>query len=296
MTADETNNAIIVLGTPRDYATIEDALRKLDIPPLQVLIEAAITEVSLTDELRYGVQWNYLNGSSQVGYSEGGTPQPTQVYPGFSFFYGGSSINATLNALQQRTNIKVVSAPKLLVLNNQSAALQVGDQVPISTGSATNLVGNTNAVVNSIEYKDTGVILKITPRVNASGVVQLDVSQEVSQVNTTAASSSTQRQSPTISTRRIATTVAVRDGEVIALGGLFSSTKNFGKNGIPFLSQIPVIGGLFGTQQNTERRTELIVLLKPHVIETTDDARAATEELRSKIRTLEPFKSSGKIP
>jgi general secretion pathway protein D len=242
------------------------------------------------------VQWNYLNGSSQVGYSEGGTPAPTQSYPGFSFFYGGSSINATLNALQERTNVKVVSAPKLLVLNNQSAALQVGDQVPISTGSATNLVGNTNAVINTIEYKDTGVILKITPRVNASGMVQLDVSQEVSQISTSAAGSATQRQSPTISTRRIATTVSVRDGEVIALGGLFSDTKNFGKNGIPFLSQIPVVGGLFGTHRNTDRRTELIVLLKPHVIANIDDARAVTDELRSKIRTLEPFKSTGKIP
>ena len=296
LTADETNNAIIVLGTPREYATIEDALRKLDIVPQQVLIEAAITEVSLTNELRYGVQWNYLNGSSNVGYSEGGTPAPTQIFPGFSYFYGGNSIAATLNALQQRTNIKIVSAPKLLVLNNQSAALQVGDQVPISTGSATNLVGNTNAVINTIEYKDTGVILKITPRVNASGMVQLDVSQEVSQVNDSAASSSTQRQSPTISTRRIATTVSVRDGEVIALGGLFSDSKTFGRNGIPFLSQIPVLGGLFGTQQNTGRRTELIVLLKPHVIASVDDARGVTEELRSKMRSLEPFRGLGSIP
>ncbi len=296
VTADETNNAIIVLGTPREYATIEDALRKLDIAPQQVLIEAAITEVSLNDDLRYGVQWNYLSGSSQVGYSEGTTPSPVQSYPGFSFFYGGNSINATLNALQERTNVKVVSAPKLLVLNNQSAALQVGDQVPISTGSATNLVGNTNAVINTIEYKDTGVILKITPRVNASGMVQLDVAQEVSQISTSAAGSATQRQSPTISTRRIATTVSVRDGEVIALGGLFSDTRSFGKNGIPFLSQIPVIGGLFGTHRNTDRRTELIVLLKPHVIANPDDARAATDELRSKIRTLEPFKSTGRIP
>ncbi|WP_295529658.1 type II secretion system secretin GspD [Novosphingobium sp. Chol11] len=296
VTADETNNAIIVLGTPREYATIEDALRKLDLAPQQVLIEAAITEVSLTDDLRYGVQWNYLSGSSQVGYSEGSTPVPVQTYPGFSFFYGGSSITATLNALQERTNVKVVSAPKLLVLNNQSAALQVGDQVPISTGSATNLVGNTNAVINTIEYKDTGVILKITPRVNASGMVQLDVSQEVSQISSSAAGSATQRQSPTISTRRIATTVSVRDGEVIALGGLFSDTRTFGKNGIPFLSQIPVLGGLFGTHRNTDRRTELIVLLKPHVIANPDDARAATDELRSKIRTLEPFKSTGKIP
>jgi general secretion pathway protein D len=192
--------------------------------------------------------------------------------------------------------VKVVSAPKLLVLNNQSAALQVGDQVPISTGSATNLVGNTNAVINTIEYKDTGVILKITPRINASGTVQLDVSQEVSQISTSAGGSATQQQSPTISTRRIASTVSVRDGEVIALGGLFSDTRSFGKNGIPLLSQIPVIGGLFGTQRNTDRRTELIVLLKLKVIANVDDARAATDSLRQKIRTLEPFKTSGTMP
>lgn len=296
VTADENNNAIIVLGTGREYAIIEEALRKLDIPPQQVLIEAAITEVALTDDLRYGVQWNFQSGNSNVGYSEGSTSTVASKFPGFSYFYGGSSISATLNALEQRTNVKVVSAPKLMVLNNQTAALQVGDQVPISTGSATNLVGSTNSVVSTIEYKDTGVILKITPRVNASGVVQLDVSQEVSQVSTASASAATQQQSPTISTRRISTTVAVRDGEVIALGGLFSNTKTFTKNGIPILSRIPVIGGLFGTHENVERRTELIVLLKPHVIANSDDARAATDELRNKLRTLEPFKSQGRIP
>ncbi|MCH7727887.1 MAG: hypothetical protein IH991_15630 [Planctomycetes bacterium] len=281
----------------KEPVTLEAALRKIDVAPRQVLIEAAITEVSLNDDLRYGVQWNYLSGSNQVGYSEGTTSTPTQIYPGFSYFYGGNSITATLNALQERTNVKVVSAPKLLVLNNQSAALQVGDQVPISTGSATNLVGNTNAVINTIEYKDTGVILKITPRINASGLVQLDVSQEVSQISTSASgTSATQRQSPTISTRRIASTVSVRDGEVIALGGLFSDTRSFGKNGIPLVSQIPIVGGLFGTQRNTERRTELIVLLKLKIIANADDARAATESLKQKIRQLEPFQGSAKQP
>lgn len=297
ITSDEANSAIIVFGNQREYATIEAALRKLDVAPRQVLIEAAITEVSLNDDLRYGVQWNYLSGSNEVGYSEGTTSTPVQTFPGFSYFYGGNSITATLNALQERTNVRVVSAPKLLVLNNQSAALQVGDQVPISTGSATNLVGNTNAVINTIEYKDTGVILKITPRINASGLVQLDVSQEVSQISTSAAgTSATQRQSPTISTRRIASTVSVRDGEVIALGGLFSTTKSFGKNGIPLFSQIPVVGGLFGTHRNTERRTELIVLLKLRVLANADDARAATNSLRQKIRMLEPFKGAGTLP
>ncbi len=302
VTADEGNNAVIVFGTPRAYAVVEDALRKLDVPPQQILIEAAITEVGLTDTTAYGVQWNYTNGATSAGYSTTGTangsagiPGPTASLPGFSYFYSGSSISATLNALQQHTNIKVVSAPKLLVLNNQTAALQVGDEVPISSGTTTNLA-NTNSVTSTIEYKDTGVILKITPRVNASGLVQLDVSQEVSQVATVASPTATEQQSPTISTRRIATTVSVRDGQVIALGGLFLTNKNIARNGIPILSQIPVIGALFGTHTATESRTELIVLLKPHVLSTDDDARAVTNELRAKLRTLEPFKSSGAIP
>jgi len=295
VTADEGNNAVIVFGTPREYAVVEDALRKLDVPPQQILIEAAITEVGLTNGLSYGVQWNYSSGNTSVGYSGGATSTPTQTFPGFSYFYSGNSISATLNALQQHTNVKVVSAPKLLVLNNQTAALQVGDEVPISTGTTTNL-SNTNAVTSTIEYKDTGVILKITPRVNASGLVQLDVSQEVSQVSTAAATTSTQEQSPTISTRRIATTVAVRDGQVIALGGLFLNNKSTTRNGIPILSQIPIIGAAFGTHSTTESRTELIVLLKPHVLSTDEDARAVTNELREKLRTLEPFRSHGTIP
>ncbi len=252
--------------------------------------------MTLTNNTSFGVQWNYAKGNTSVGYSEGATAAPTQIFPGFSYFYSGNSIAATLNALQQHTQIKVVSAPKLLVLNNQTAALQVGDEVPISTGTATGLSSSTAAIVSTIEYKDTGVILKITPRVNASGVVQLDVSQEVSQVSTPTTTSSAQQQSPTISTRRIATTVAVRDGEVIALGGLFSDQKTVDRNGIPILSQIPVVGALFGTHTINHQRTELIVLLKPHVLSSDDDARAITDELRQKLKTLEPFHTTGRIP
>ena len=296
ITADEGNNAVIVFGTAREFAVVEDAMRKLDIAPQQVLIEAAITEVALTDDTSFGIQWNYSNNGSTLGFSQGTTATPTQVFPGFSYAYTGPSITATLNALQQHSKLKVVSAPKLLVLNNQTAALQVGDEVPISTGTATGLQSSTSAIVSTIEYKDTGVILKITPRVNASGMVQLDVSQEVSEISTANASAATQSQSPTISTRRIATTVSVRDGEVIALGGLFRDSRTVTRNGIPILSQIPVLGAAFGNHGYNDQRTELIVILKPHVISTPDDARAATDELRAKIRTLEPFRSTGQIP
>ena len=294
ISSDEVNNAVVVFGAAHDYAMVEDALRKLDVAPVQVMIEAAITEVGLSDDLRYGLQWNVGGNQSNLGYSEGSTGAPTQVFPGFSYFYTNSNdISATLNALEKRTKVRVVSAPKLLVLNNQTAALQVGDQVPILSQEVQSTTSGTSPIVNSVEYRDTGVILKITPRVNASGSVQLDVAQEVSDVQNNTSSSVA---SPTISTRKISTSVAVQDGQVIALGGLFKNAETAGKNGLPILSRLPVVGGLFGTQSHTTRRTELIVLIKPHVLRNPDDLSAITEEMRAKIRSLEPFKSKGRIP
>ncbi len=295
ISSDEANNAVIVFGTPRDYAIVEDALRKLDIPPLQVLIEAAITEVTLNDALRYGVQWNFQQGKTNFSLGEGPTSAPLRVFPGFSFFFdNGRSIAAALNALETRTKVKVLSAPKLMVLNNQTAALQVGDQVPVATQSAVGVVNPDSPIVNSIEYRDTGVILKVTPRVNAGGLVLLDIAQEVSDVATTSTSSIN---SPTISTRRISTSIAVQDGQTIALGGLIRDTNTAGKTGLPWLSRIPLIGGLlFGRVNDSEVRTELLVLLKPRVIRTVDDGTAITDELRARIRTVEPIKSGGSPP
>lgn len=293
ITSDEINNAVVVFGTPREYAVVEDALRRLDVPPFQVLIEAAITEVTLNDDLRYGVQWNFSTGNSNFALSEGTTANPTRIFPGFSYFLSSSDILATLNALEERTNVNVVSAPKLVVLNNQTGAFQVGDQVPIQTQSATSVENPDAPIVNAIEYRDTGVILKVTPRVNAGGLVLLDIAQEVSDVSARRVAGIS---SPIISTRRVATSIAVQDGQVVTLGGLFRDSSSFDKNGIPILSRIPVLGALFGTQGKTQNRTELIVLLRPHVLRTPDDARAVTEELRSKIRTLEPFKTEGRMP
>ncbi|HPU15560.1 MAG TPA: secretin N-terminal domain-containing protein, partial [Polymorphobacter sp.] len=287
ITSDETNNAVIVYGTPRDYAIIEDALRKLDVLPYQVLIEAAITEVTLNDNMRYGVEWNFQAGDTNFALTDNKTSIPGRMFPGFSFFFSNNnSITATLNALEERTKVNVLSAPKLMVLNNQTAALQVGDQVPVATQSAVGVTNPDSPIVNSIEYRDTGVILKVTPRVNGSGLVLLDIAQEVSDVSKTGSSTIN---SPTISTRRISTSIAVQDGQVIALGGLIRDSQTAGTSGIPFLSRLPLLGGLlFGKTDDTGNRTELLVLLKPRVIKTVDDARAVTDELRAKIKSLGP--------
>jgi general secretion pathway protein D len=297
ISSDETNNAVVVFGTPREYAIVEDALRKLDVVPQQVLIEAAITEVNLTDELRYGLQWNFTSGTSNGVLTDSGSNlNLIRNVPGFSFaFSPRSSINAVLNTLENTTKVNVVSAPKLLVLNNQTAVLQVGDEVPVATQNSTSNADPNAPTINSIEYRNTGVILKVTPRVNAGGIVMLDISQEVSDVNTNVASV-TGINSPTISTRRISSTVAVRDGEVLALGGLIRNTQRRGNVGLPFLSRIPVIGALFGRQTRGGDKVELIVLIKPRVIRTSDDGRAMTEDLISKIRALEPWKGSGQLP
>ena len=294
ISSDEANNAIVVFGSPRDYAVIEDALRKLDILPQQVLIEAAITEVTLNDALRYGVQWNFQQGQTNFALTYNAATVPSRVSPGFSFFFANAgSISATLNALESKTKINVLSAPKLMVLNNQTAALQVGNQVPISTQSAVGVVNPDSPIVNSIEYRDTGVILKVTPRVNASGLVLLDVAQEVSDV---VAGTTQGINSPTISTRRISTSIAVQDGQVIALGGLISDKSTRGKTGLPLLSRIPLLGGLlFGKTSVGQDRTELLVLLRPRVLRTIDDAQAVTDELRAKIKTVQPI-ASGRMP
>ena len=296
ITSDEINNAIVVYATPRDYAVIEDALRKLDIAPYEVVIEAAITEVTLTDALRFGVQGLYNNHGVSAGLTESAASAvPIQDFPGFSAFYAAKSITAALNALENLTTIKVVSAPKLMVLNNQTASIEVGDQVPILTGSATSVITSDAPVVNSVDYRDTGIILKVTPRVNSSGYVLLDMAQEVSDV--VPAGSSSTIDSPTFSTRRIATSIAVQDGEVIALGGLIRDSRQDSKNGLPVLSRIPVLGPLlFGNIQNSDTRTELIVLLRPTVVRNADDGRAVTEELRDKLKGLRGLLPDRNIP
>ncbi|WP_241911897.1 type II secretion system secretin GspD [Telmatospirillum siberiense] len=287
VTSDDINNAIVVHATAREYESIENALRKLDVLPLQVLIEVMITEVTLNDTLRYGVEWYFKTGTSHFTLTSGSTNQPSQTFPGFSYLLSnGGGIQAVVNALDEVTTLNVVSSPQLLVLNNQTASIQVGDQVPVATQSSVSTTTSNAAIVNSIEYRDTGVILKVTPRVNDSGLVLLDVAQEVSAVTTTTTSS---LDSPTIQQRRISSSVAVRDGQTVALGGLIRDTLTKEASGVPLLKDIPGVGYLFGSVDDTRVRTELMVLMTPRVVRSAVDAQAVTDELRRKISSMEPI-------
>ena len=299
ITADETNNALLILATQQEFSTMEAALRQLDIAPLQVMIEATLVEVDLTDQLAYGLQYYVKSGNFQALFAQtpsGGTGGSNTAFSGFPFASGlnlaygtAAGSNVVLQLLQQLTNTKVLSSPNLLVLNNQPARIQVGDQVPIATGSATSTISANAPIVNSIEYRDTGIIMKITPRVNASGVVSLDIGEEVSNVSSTTTSS---LNSPTISERRLDTTVSVSDGQTVALGGLISDNRSRQTNGIPVLQNIPGIGFLFGQKSNSHSRTELIAILTPHVIRSAYDARLITQELQAKLPLTIPLRAT----
>jgi len=288
ITADESNNALVVMATPQQYGVIENALRQLDLVPLQVLLEAAIAEVTLTDDLKYGVQYFYQpSDKHQFVLSNSASAAIAPKFPGFSYIFSeGTNIKIILNAISTVTHVEVVSSPQVMVLNNQTATLQVGNQVPIAIAQQQSTVGTGAPLINTIEYHDTGVILKVTPRVNQGGMVMMDISQEVSDVSTTTTSD---LDSPTIEVRKINSTVAVHDGETVALGGLIKDNRTKSRDGIPFLQDIPLLGALFRTTENNADRTELMVLITPHVAESVDRARAITQELRDKLPAVQPL-------
>jgi general secretion pathway protein D len=284
--ADEANNALVILATAREYRMIEAALKKLDIVPLQVLIEATIAEVTLTDTLRYGVQWFLQEGNSAFTLSEVASGAAAQVFPGFSYLLtGGVNFRLVLNALDSITDVNVISSPQLMVLDNQTAELQVGSDVPVATQTQQEAVTTgTTVLASTIEFRETGIILRVTPRVNPGGLVIMEIEQEVSSVVDTAATTT-----PTIQQRRIQSSVAVQSGETVALGGLIQDDRTRAKSGVPFLKDIPLLGELFSTSSDTDIRTELLVVITPRVVGNQEEARAVTDELRRKMRAVAPL-------
>ena len=292
--ADETRNALLVQATPKQYQQIQGVLAKLDVAPAQVMIEAQIVEVTLDDSLRFGVQYALdvgglgltADGQAVLSQTNSSTIAPTfgagSLTPGgfaFTLTGTGGQARVVLDALSATTEVNVVSAPKVFVLDNQPAELSVGDEVPIITQTAT--ATNTDSrTVNTVEYRSTGVQLNVTPRINAGGLVTLEISQDVSAAVNTQTSTI---DSPTIQQRSIVSTVSVRDGETVLLGGLIREQSGKGKSGIPILSDIPVLGALFGTTSTTGGRTELLVMITPRVVKSVKEVREITEQLRSQF-------------
>jgi len=280
--ANRHNNALLIYATPEEQSVIEAMLHKIDILPLQVRIDATIAEVTLNDNLQYGTQFFFNGGGIQSVLSTGTTNAIAGTLPGFVL--AGTSRNGgvreALSALQSVTNVRVLSSPQIMVLDNEKASLQVGDNVPILTQSTTSQVTTLPATVNSVSYVETGVILQVIPRVNTGGLVTLDISQEVSEPSTT---STSDIGSPTISERKVQSRVVIQDGQTVGLAGLIRDNVSEGNAGIPWLKDIPVLGSLLSTQTNTRTRTELLVLITPHVVHDQRDARSLTEDLRLNI-------------
>jgi general secretion pathway protein D len=292
--ADDSTNSLVISALPADYRKIREAVDRLDTLPLQVMIEATIAEVTLTNQLRYGVEWFFRAGDFEATFSQRPDASPVVgTFPGFSALFSNADVRVVLSALEQVSDVNVISTPQLLVLDNQTARLQVGDQVPITVQSATPITGDVDTIVNSIELRDTGVILTVTPRVNAGGLVILEIQQEVSNVVRAETVTQSELTTPTISQRLVSSTVAVQHGQTVALGGLITDNTDRSRSGVPILSSIPIIGTLFSTKNRNNARTELLVLLTPHVIDSPERAQAVTEEIR---RRLTGIMSPGRVP
>lgn len=297
---DEERNALLVSATPKDFTLIEDVLARLDIQPLQVMIEASIFEVTLRDELRYGIQYAISNGGlgttndGLISLTRGTTTATTSqglvqpiigaLLPGFGFtLEGDSRARFIIDALSALTEVNMISSPNVIVLNNQSAQLRVGDEVPIVTQTTTSTLTTNPLIVNTVQYRSTGVTLDVTPRVNASGMITIEISQEVSDVTVTTTSSIN---SPTIQNRSILSTVSVKNGETVMLGGLIRENASKSDSGLPILHELPVIGALFGQKAKTANRTELVVLIRPLIAANPEQTKNISDDLRRKFLTL----------
>jgi general secretion pathway protein D len=280
------SNTLLIYATAQEFDQVRDILRSIDVPQRQVLVEATIIEVTLNDELKYGVQYfldKLINGTEVVGaLSNSESLVPTSSAPGFSLSLGLST-RAVVDALSGVTSINVVSSPNLMVLNNQTARLVVGDQVPIATQSRQNALDTDQVTVNTIEFRDTGVIFDVTPRINSAGSVTLNIVQEVSSV----ARQAQQTLTPTISQRKIESAVTAAHGETIILGGLFSNSSTRTRAGLPGATRSSLLSGLFGSTQNFKQKTELLILISPKIVSDKMDARRVTNEIRSRIKELQ---------
>jgi general secretion pathway protein D len=307
--ADKDNNTILIVATPAEYSVIEAALKKLDVPQRQVIMEVTIAEVKLTDDLQFGVEWLFRGGAPS-GRGSGGNltrstpfnPQPGVNPPatgtnlglalaqGFYYIINNAAfpfgVQAVLHLLDQYGDVKVISNPHLASLDNQKATIKVGDRIPICQQ---NVVGagtvgtTTNVFSTTSQYIDTGVLLQVIPHINAGGLVTLEVQAEVSVAGTTTQVC----EAPPINTRSIQTLLAVPSGQTMVMGGLILEDKENTSSGLPIVSRIPILGGLFGSQELKNNRTELIMFITPRVVENETDVRRVIDDLRRRMEQLD---------
>ncbi|MEO2268636.1 hypothetical protein V1358_15100 [Pseudoalteromonas sp. YIC-656] len=267
MTVDDIQNALIFYATPSKYHETLDLIERLDVMPGQVLIEAAVVEVTLDNAFSRGINWSSTNGF------EAQNKQSTfSIGEGLSYAIQGVDFNASISFLESNSDIKIVSRPRMLVRDGRTATMNVGTEVPVIT-QAVNDLDNTDQVLQTVQYRSTGVTLNVTPTINARGVVSMTLSQTVSEVGSDKIEGIT---SPPILNRSFNTELLALDGKTVILGGLISQNNSKADTAVPGLSKLPVIGNLFfGSKSEEERRVELVVMITPRIITSEQDINEA---------------------
>ena len=285
VTADASTNSLLINASAPDYKLIERAIRQMDRPPVQVDIEATIAEVTLNKDLQYGIQFYLHNTDVGAGLAgAAGLPTASSIAQGLNLLVGNlSSPKLLLQALSSITDVKILSSPNLVVLDRQPAVLQVGDQVPVLTRTAQSVDTALSPTVNSVDYKDTGIILNVLPRVNANGVVTLDVEQQISAVTSTDTTTLT----PTISQRRVRSEIAVANGQTVMLAGLISEKQSETRSGLPGLSSINFLNDILTSHGSARDRTEIIIFIRPQIIASSADAQQVTEEFQNRLTSMQ---------
>ncbi|MES2949204.1 MAG: type II secretion system secretin GspD [Pseudomonadota bacterium] len=298
--ADRDNNTLLILANGAEYEKIEEAVKKLDVVPRQVLVEVTIAEVELKGNLSYGLEWFFssnnggltgmlFNNNDKIRALPAIPTDPVKPLLPFSAVWRstGGNVTAVLSALATTTKVNILSSPHIMVTDNQIAKINVGASVP--TDGQQTVVGT--SVITAKNYVETGVLLTVRPHINAGGLVTLEVSQEVSDVQELSTTTTTGQQSPTFNKRSVQTTVAVQSGDTMILGGLIKDDKTNGSSGLPLLSEIPVLGALFGAKADVSNRRELIITLTPRVVNDNQQAREVTAEFRKKLKVMNKMTS-----
>ena len=285
LVVDDVNNSLIIQATSVDYAYILETIKKMDVLPRQARIDAQIFEVELNDTLRFGVNaWLQARGETANGPALTTGSLVSGLLSAHTFAFVGDSrqIMVQIEALKNNTNVKILESPSILALDGTMASFNVGTEYPYSSGSYISSVGGSQS---NVQYRETGVTLMVLPRISASGTVTMDITQEVSSAGASV-QVGTEESAPTFPKAVVTNTFYVKDGETVAIAGLIRDTKSNGRRGIPFLSEIPILGSLFGVTENKSSRTELIVLITPHVIQTHEKLQEMSQELKDSLRNV----------
>ena len=304
--ADEISNSLIILATPRDYDKIREVLVRIDVVPRQVLIEAIIAEIALTGNLQFGIEHAFATGGIEnvLGTSGEGGSSNSLLQTGakravsisqsglFSFITDQDRFMSFINAVNSRSKVNILATPHVIAADNREAHILIGEEVPILTSTQQSTLATAN-IVSSIQYRDTGTILTILPQVNSAGLVNMEIRQEVSDVGNPSFGDTS---SPSFTSRETETTVVVQNRESVLLGGIIDERVERIRNGVPFLMDVPVLGRLFRVEQDKRERTELVILITPHVIRDRNEAQIVTKDFTNRVHRLREVIESTRQP